>query len=123
MRSGPRQPRLLRPAGSWSAEYLENAFSSLRLRLKQPQNFFALRVKVGSECGAEGAMYPSKNIVQKAVNSADHTTLVAAVKAVDLVDTLEGPGPFTVFAPNNRAFAALPAGTADSLLEPAQNAT
>ena len=69
------------------------------------------------------AMYPSKNIVQNAVNSADHTTLVAAVKAAGLVDTLEGPGPFTVFAPNNRAFAALPAGTVDSLLEPAQKAT
>ena len=66
------------------------------------------------------AMYPSKNIVQNAVNSADHTTLVAAVKAAGLVDTLEGPGPFTVFAPNNRAFAALPAGTVDTLLEPAE---
>jgi uncharacterized surface protein with fasciclin (FAS1) repeats len=65
------------------------------------------------------AMYPSKNIIENAVNSADHTTLVAAVKAAGLVDTLEGAGPFTVFAPNNKAFAALPAGTVDSLLEPA----
>lgn len=65
------------------------------------------------------AMYPSKNIVENAVNSADHTTLVAAVTAAGLVDTLEGAGPFTVFAPNNKAFAALPAGTVDSLLEPA----
>src|SRR5262245_13185304 len=56
-------------------------------------------------------MYPSKTIVQNAVNSADHTTLVAAVKAAGLVDTLQGPGPFTVFAPVNAAFAALPAGT------------
>jgi uncharacterized surface protein with fasciclin (FAS1) repeats len=63
-------------------------------------------------------MYSTKNIVENAVNSADHTTLVAAVKAAGLVDTLEGPGPFTVFAPNNRAFAALPAGTVEMLLEP-----
>ncbi len=64
------------------------------------------------------AMYPSKNIVENAVNSKDHTTLVAAVKAAGLVDTLEGPGPFTVFAPTNEAFAALPAGTVDTLLKP-----
>ena len=57
------------------------------------------------------AMYPSKNIVANAVNSKDHTTLVAAVKAAGLVPTLEGAGPFTVFAPTNEAFAALPAGT------------
>lgn len=64
------------------------------------------------------AMYPTKNIVQNAVNSKDHTTLVAAVKAAGLVDTLEGPGPFTVFAPTNEAFNALPAGTVDNLLKP-----
>jgi uncharacterized surface protein with fasciclin (FAS1) repeats len=63
-------------------------------------------------------MYPSKNIVQNAVNSKDHTTLVAAVKAAGLVDTLQGPGPFTVFAPTNEAFAKLPAGTVDNLLKP-----
>jgi len=63
-------------------------------------------------------MYPSKNIVQNAVNSKDHTTLVAAVKAAGLVDTLEGAGPFTVFAPTNAAFAKLPAGTVDTLLKP-----
>jgi len=68
------------------------------------------------------AMYPSRNIVQNAVNSKDHTTLVAAVKAAGLVDTLEGPGPFTVFAPTNEAFAALPAGTVDNLLKPANKA-
>jgi uncharacterized surface protein with fasciclin (FAS1) repeats len=61
-------------------------------------------------------MMPSKNIVQNALNSDDHTTLVAAVKAAGLVDTLEGPGPFTVFAPTNEAFAKLPAGTVDTLL-------
>lgn len=64
------------------------------------------------------AMYPSRNIVQNAMNSKDHTTLVAAVKAADLVDTLSGPGPFTVFAPTNAAFDKLPAGTVDTLLKP-----
>jgi uncharacterized surface protein with fasciclin (FAS1) repeats len=68
------------------------------------------------------AMYPSKNIVENAVNSKDHTTLVAAVKAAGLVDTLEGPGPFTVFAPTNEAFAKLPAGTVDTLLKPENKA-
>ena len=63
-------------------------------------------------------MYPSKNIVQNAVNSKDHTTLVAAVKAAGLVDTLSSPGPFTVFAPVNAAFTKLPAGTVESLLKP-----
>ena len=68
------------------------------------------------------AMYASKDIIDNAVNSADHTTLVAAVKAAGLVDTLKGPGPFTVFAPTNAAFAALPAGTVDTLLKPAMKA-
>jgi uncharacterized surface protein with fasciclin (FAS1) repeats len=68
-------------------------------------------------------MYPSKNIIQNAVNSKDHTTLVAAVKAAGLVDTLSGPGPFTVFAPTNAAFAKLPAGTVDNLLKPENKAT
>jgi uncharacterized surface protein with fasciclin (FAS1) repeats len=63
-------------------------------------------------------MYPSKNIIQNAMNSKDHTTLVAAVKAAGLVETLQGPGPFTVFAPTNAAFGKLPAGTVDSLLKP-----
>ncbi|HLY05264.1 MAG TPA: fasciclin domain-containing protein [Rhizomicrobium sp.] len=68
------------------------------------------------------AMYPSRNIIENAMNSKDHTTLVAAVKAGGLVDTLEGAGPFTVFAPTNEAFAALPAGTVDSLLKPENKA-
>jgi uncharacterized surface protein with fasciclin (FAS1) repeats len=68
-------------------------------------------------------MYPSKNIVQNAVNSKDHTTLVAAVKAAGLVDTLSGPGPFTVFAPTNTAFGKLPAGAVDSLVKPENKAT
>ncbi|MBW4023417.1 MAG: fasciclin domain-containing protein [Proteobacteria bacterium] len=68
-------------------------------------------------------MYPSKNIVQNAVNSSDHTTLVAAVKAAGLVGALEGPGPFTVFAPTNEAFGDLPAGTVATLVKPENKAT
>ncbi|HXB67658.1 MAG TPA: fasciclin domain-containing protein [Candidatus Acidoferrales bacterium] len=63
-------------------------------------------------------MFPAKDIIDNAVNSADHTTLVAAVKAAGLVETLKGPGPFTVFAPTNAAFSKLPAGTVDTLLQP-----
>ena len=70
-------------------------------------------VMVGGE-----SMLPSKNIIANAMNSKDHTTLVAAVKAAGLVDTLQGAGPFTVFAPTNAAFAKLPAGTVDMLLKP-----
>jgi uncharacterized surface protein with fasciclin (FAS1) repeats len=69
------------------------------------------------------AMYPSRNIVENAVNSRDHTTLVAAVQAAGLVDTLSGPGPFTVFAPTNAAFDKLPPGTVDTLVQPANRAT
>lgn len=69
------------------------------------------------------AMYPSKNIIENAVNSKDHTTLVAAVKAAGLVETLQGKGPFTVFAPTNAAFEALPAGTVETLLKPENKAT
>jgi uncharacterized surface protein with fasciclin (FAS1) repeats len=68
-------------------------------------------------------MYPTKNIIENAVNSADHTTLVAAVKAAGLVETLEGPGPFTVFAPTNEAFDKLPTGTVDTLLKPENKPT
>ncbi|QJW88496.1 fasciclin domain-containing protein [Spirosoma taeanense] len=68
-------------------------------------------------------MYPSKNIVENAVNSKDHTTLVAAVKAADLVETLSGPGPFTVFAPTNSAFNKLPKGTVETLVKPESKAT
>jgi uncharacterized surface protein with fasciclin (FAS1) repeats len=71
--------------------------------------------------GAE--MYPTKNIVENAVNSKDHTTLVAAVKAAGLVETLESAGPFTVFAPTNEAFNKLPAGTVDMLVKPENKAT
>ncbi|GGF08102.1 fasciclin domain-containing protein [Hymenobacter cavernae] len=75
-------------------------------------------VLVGSE-----AMYPNKTIVENAVNSKDHTTLVAAVKAAGLVETLQGKGPFTVFAPTNAAFNALPAGTVETLVKPESKAT
>ncbi|WP_198350653.1 fasciclin domain-containing protein [Sphingomonas prati] len=81
----------------------------------------AVSAKVPTVGGAP--MYPNKTIVENAVNSKDHTTLVAAVKAAGLVDTLSGPGPFTVFAPTNAAFAKLPAGTVDTLLQPANKAT
>lgn len=69
------------------------------------------------------AMYPTKTIVQNALNSKDHTTLVAAVQAAGLVDTLNGTGPFTVFAPTNAAFAKLPAGTVDTLVKPENHDT
>jgi uncharacterized surface protein with fasciclin (FAS1) repeats len=69
-----------------------------------------------------GAMYPSRDIIQNAVNSKDHTTLVAAVKAAALVDTLESPGPFTVFAPTNEAFGKLPPGTVENLVKPENKA-
>lgn len=74
-------------------------------------------IRVGGE-----AMYPTKTIVSNAVHSADHSTLVAAVKAAGLVDTLNGKGPFTVFAPTNEAFADLPKGTVDNLLKPENKA-
>ena len=69
------------------------------------------------------AMFANKNIIENAVNSKDHTTLVAALKAAGLVETLQGKGPFTVFAPTNEAFAALPAGTVENLLKPENKAT
>ena len=96
-------------------------------------NFAALAVAVLLTFGALPAMadvmvggapmLPTKDIIDNAVNSKDHTTLVAAVKAAGLVETLKGPGPFTVFAPTNAAFAALPAGTVDTLLKPENKPT
>jgi|SRR5580658_544524 uncharacterized surface protein with fasciclin (FAS1) repeats len=68
-------------------------------------------------------MYPTKNIIENAMNSADHTTLVAAVKAAGLVEALQGPGPFTLFAPTNEALSKLPAGTVETLLKPENKAT
>ena len=80
--------------------------------------FFATVAFAENPMVGGAAMYPNKDIVDNAVNSKDHTTLVAAVKAAGLVDTLKGKGPFTVFAPTNDAFAKLPAGTVDTLLKP-----
>ncbi len=82
-------------------------------------SFPALNARADATVMVGGAaMYPTKNIIENAVNSKDHTTLVAAVKAAGLVETLSGPGPFMVFAPTNEAFAKLPAGTVDTLLKP-----
>ena len=86
--------------------------------LAPTQGFAERSVMVGG-----APMYPSKNIVENAVNSKDHTTLVAAVKAAGLVDTLQGAGPFTVFAPTNEAFKKLPAGTVESLVKPENKPT
>ncbi len=85
----------------------------------------AISPKVNAQTKMVGgaAMYPTKNIVENAVNSKDHTTLVAAVKAAGLVETLESAGPFTVFAPTNEAFGKLPAGTVDNLVKPENKAT
>jgi uncharacterized surface protein with fasciclin (FAS1) repeats len=83
----------------------------------------ALAVAMDNPMVGGAAMYPTKDIVDNAVNSKDHTTLVAAVKAAGLVDTLKGKGPFTVFAPTNAAFEKLPAGTVDNLLKPENKAT
>jgi uncharacterized surface protein with fasciclin (FAS1) repeats len=80
-------------------------------------------IAAGNPMVGGAPIYANKNIIQNAVNSKDHTTLVAAVKAGGLVDTLRGPGPFTVFAPTNAAFAALPAGTVDTLLKPENKGT
>jgi uncharacterized surface protein with fasciclin (FAS1) repeats len=80
--------------------------------------FAEMTVEVGS-----APMYPSKNIIENALNSKDHTTLVAAIKAADLVETLQGEGPFTVFAPVNKAFDKLPKGTVETLLKPENKAT
>ncbi|MEN0054423.1 MAG: fasciclin domain-containing protein [Mucilaginibacter sp.] len=82
---------------------------------------FAIASKVNAQTKMVGgaAMYPTKNIVENAINSKDHTTLVAAVKAAGLVPTLSSAGPFTVFAPTNEAFNKLPAGTVDNLVKPA----
>ena len=106
------------------------AFSALALTVAVTAPVQAQDKMMKSEMSGEktvmvgGApMYPSKNIVENAVNSKDHTTLVAAVKAAGLVDTLSSKGPFTVFAPTNAAFGKLPAGTVDTLVKPENKAT
>jgi len=97
------------------------AATALALGFAIPVASFGATEKTVQVGGAP--MYPSKNIIQNAVNSKDHTTLVAAVKAAGLVDTLQGAGPFTVFAPTNAAFAKLPPGTVDNLVKPENKAT
>ncbi len=101
--------------------FLQTAFIALMLIVSTSafaQNKMSKDVKtVGG-----APMYPTKNIVENAVNSKDHTTLVAAVQAADLVETLQTAGPFTVFAPVNKAFEALPAGTVETLLKPENKA-
>ncbi len=94
-----------------SKSFVRAGVAALALGLAAP--VLAQTVMVGG-----AAMYPTKDIIDNAVNSKDHTTLVAAVKAADLVATLKSAGPFTVFAPTNAAFAKLPAGTVDTLLKP-----
>lgn len=99
--------------GGESANQAQTSEMEIQNDMPAEANAASNTVMVG---GAE--MLPSKNIVENASNSADHTTLVAAVKAAGLVDTLSGPGPFTVFAPTNAAFDRLPAGTVDTLVKP-----
>lgn len=96
--------------------HLKTAFAALALTALTPTLALANSTVGGA------MMYSTKTIIENAVNSKDHTTLVAAVKAAGLVDTLSGPGPFTVFAPTNEAFAKLPAGTVDTLLKPENKA-
>lgn len=93
------------------------AYAEQRMMSRKPQ-MAEKTVEVGG-----AAMYPSKDIIDNAVNSKDHTTLVAAVKAAGLVETLKGDGPFTVFAPTNAAFAKLPKGTVENLLKPENKST
>jgi len=105
---------------------LKSTLLTTSLLLALPAAAFAQSMSMSANADpmvGGSAMYPAKNIVQNAVNSKDHTTLVAAVKAAGLVPTLESPGPFTVFAPTNEAFAALPAGTVTTLLKPANKPT
>src|SRR5258708_11350070 len=97
---------------------MKNAFNIASTTIALCTSLFAAKYPVVG--GKE--MYPTKDIVENAVNSADHTTLVAAVKAAGSVKTLEGKGPFTVFAPTNEAFNKLPAGTVDTLLKPENKA-
>ncbi len=99
------------------------ALAALTISTAMSVPSFAQQMKEQTVTVGGAPMYPSKNIVQNAVNSKDHTTLVAAVKAAGLVDTLQSPGPFTVFAPTNSAFSKLPAGTVDTLLKPENKQT
>ncbi|KIA88939.1 fasciclin [Pedobacter kyungheensis] len=98
-----------------------SAFALVAIAIATSTTVFAQNEK-GTKMVGGAAMYPSKDIVDNAVNSKDHTTLVAAVKAAGLVETLKSNGPFTVFAPTNSAFDKLPAGTVDMLVKPENKA-
>jgi uncharacterized surface protein with fasciclin (FAS1) repeats len=102
---------------SFSGEIMKSKIAVLLLAIVALTTASALAGDKNPVVGGQ-PMYPTKDIIDNAVNSADHTTLVAAVKAAGLVDTLKGAGPFTVFAPTNEAFAKLPAGTVENLLKP-----
>ena len=102
---------------------IRNLVAALAVTLALSTTAIAGSMNVKNPMVGGAAMYPTKDIIDNAVNSKDHTTLVAAVKAAGLVDTLKSAGPFTVFAPTNAAFAALPAGTVDTLLKPENKAT
>jgi len=104
-------------SSSFQGEIMKNRVAILLLTIVAVAVTSAMAGSKNPVVGGQ-PMYPTKDIIDNAVNSADHTTLVAAVKAAGLVDTLKGPGPFTVFAPTNEAFAKLPAGTVESLLKP-----
>jgi len=110
-------PRICYESSSIQGEIMKSKIAVLLLTVVALTATSALAGDKNPVVGGQ-AMYPTKDIIDNAVNSADHTTLVAAVKAAGLVDTLKGPGPFTVFAPTNEAFAKLPAGTVESLLKP-----
>jgi len=107
-----------------SLKLIAAAAAGLSLSLAGGTFALAQMMKAEKTVQVGGApMYPSKTIVQNAIHSKDHTTLVTAVKAAGLVDTLSSPGPFTVFAPTNAAFGKLPAGTVDSLVKPENKGT
>jgi uncharacterized surface protein with fasciclin (FAS1) repeats len=106
---------------TWSSTTMRSTFAAIAL-LALVAVPAASRAQANMKMVGGAAMYPAKDIIDNAVNSKDHTTLVAAVKAAGLVETLKGPGPFTVFAPTNEAFAALPAGTVENLLKPENKA-
>ena len=105
----------------WSSTTMRSTFAAIAL-LALVAVPATSRAQANMKMVGGAAMYPTKDIIDNAVNSKDHTTLVAAVKAAGLVETLKGSGPFTVFAPTNEAFAALPAGTVDNLLKPENKA-
>jgi uncharacterized surface protein with fasciclin (FAS1) repeats len=116
----PRKPRFPGNRAGWSRPETEetNIMTRTATALAAILSLTALAAQAKNPDVGGAPMFEEKNIVENAVNSADHTTLVAAVKAAGLVEALMGPGPFTVFAPVNDAFAALPAGTVDTLLKP-----